>query len=145
MVLGEVALPGYTHISPADLVATGRTNETMSMPQGYYTIEQWTQAKQGAEPQWIAVLHTPSGQSLTAAEQALAKLGRPGFYRLVHTQRVIWAEKQNGKLHLRKSHAGSPKSMESMRQMFERCGGRYPIEEVREARRQAKRDKGRKP
>jgi hypothetical protein len=114
------------------------------MPQGYYTIEQRTEPKKGAPPQWVAVGVTAFGASLTAAEQALAKLGKPGFYRMVHTQRVIWAEKEGGKLRLRKSHAGSPKSLDGLRQMFERCGGKYPLAEVQEARREAKRDRARK-
>ena len=108
------------------------------MPQGYYTIEQWKQRKKSAPPAWVAVLHLPFGTSLTAAEKAVERLG-PGFYRVIQIQRVIWAEKEDGRLRLRKSHAGSPGSLEQMRQMFERCGGVYPVEEVREARRRAKR------
>ena len=105
------------------------------MPQGYYTIERWTQPKKGAPAQWVAVLHLPFGESLTAAEARIEKLGKPGFYRVVLMQRVIWAEKQGKKLRLRKSHAGSPKSLDDIRKMFERCGGRYPVKEVRKARR----------
>lgn len=113
------------------------------MPQGYYTIEQWKQTKKSAAPAWVAVLRLPFGTSLTAAEKAVEKLG-PGFYRVVQMQRVIWAEKEDGKLRLRKSHAGSPDSLEKMRQMFERCAGVYPIEEVREARRRSKRERARR-
>lgn len=105
------------------------------MPQGYYTIEQWKRQA------WVAVQQLPFGASLTAAERALEKKGKPGFYRLVHTQRVIWAERDAGGLRLRKSHADSPKSLERMRQMFERCGGRYPTEKIRAARQRAKRDR----
>src|SRR5262245_54540663 len=112
------------------------------MPQGYYTVEQWTKQDKHAPPQWLAVLHLPFGQSLTAAEKAIQRLGKAGFYRLVHTQRVIWAERSKGKLHLRKSHAGSPENLDRMRQMFDRCGGRYPVEEVREARRQQQKNRG---
>jgi hypothetical protein len=108
------------------------------MAQGYYTIEQWTPAKKGARPEWLAVLHLPFGESLTAAEKAIERLGKPGFYRVVQTQRVIWAELEANGLRLRKSHAGSPESLDNMRQIFERTGGRYPIEEAREARQQAK-------
>ena len=93
----------------------------LAMPQGFYTIEQWKRA--GREGAWIAVLHLPFGASLTAAEEAVKGLGRPGFYCLVHTQRVIWAEGDGNGLHLRKSHAASPESLDSMRQMFDRCGG----------------------
>jgi hypothetical protein len=54
---------------------------------------------------------------------------------------VIWAELEANGLRLRKSHAGSPESLDNMRQTFERTGGRYPIEEAREARRRAKKRK----
>jgi hypothetical protein len=108
------------------------------MPQGYYTIEKWARQSAKARPRWIAVLQLPFGTSLTAAESAARRLG-PGFYRVVQMQRVIWAENEDGKLRLRKSHAGSPESLAKMSQMFERCGGVYPVEEVREARRRAKR------
>src|ERR1700722_9031154 len=108
------------------------------MPQGYYTIEQWTPPKSGKQPAWVAITHLPFGLSQTAAEEALQKLGRPGLYRLGQMQRVIWAEKEAGKLRLRKSHASSPDSLDGIRQMFERNGGKYPLEEVRAARWKAK-------
>jgi hypothetical protein len=113
------------------------------VPQGYYTIEQWSRPKAGGRPQWVAVLLLPFGASQSAAEAALANRGKPGFYRLVQTQRVIWAEREGTKLRLRKSHAGSPASLDRMRQMYDRCGGRFPAEEVRDARRQAKAKRGR--
>src|SRR5215471_12230895 len=106
------------------------------MPQGYYTIEQWKRSNKSAPLGWVAVLHLPFGTSLTAAEKAVEKLG-PGFYRLVQMQRVIWAENEDGRLRLRKSHASSPESLDKMRQMFQRCDGVYPVEEVHEARRRA--------
>jgi hypothetical protein len=109
------------------------------MPQGYYTIEQWTRTKRGRPPEWVAVLHLPFGESLTAAERAIQELGKPGFYRVVQTQRVIWAELEGSGIRLRKSHAGSPESLDSMRQIFERTGGVYPVEEARAARRRAQR------
>jgi hypothetical protein len=111
------------------------------MPQGYYTIEQWKQPRRGAPPEWVAILSLPFGETLSAAEQALSQLDKAGFYRVIQTQRVIWAEYELGSLRLRKSHAGSPESLDQMRLMFERCDGRYPVEEVREARRIAKRRK----
>jgi hypothetical protein len=111
------------------------------MPQGYYTIEQWTRTKRGGPPEWVAILHLPFGESLTAAEKAIERLGKPGFYRLVQTQRVVWAEIEGSKLRLRKSHAGSPESLDGMRQIFERTGGVYPAEEAREARRRAKQNR----
>jgi hypothetical protein len=102
------------------------------MPQGYYTIEEWKR------PAWVVAQVLPFGMSLTAAEQALQRLGKPGFYRLVHTQRVIWAEPDGPGLRLRKSHASSPQNLAKMQEMFDRTGGRYPIEEAKAARRAAK-------
>ena len=113
------------------------------MPQGYYTIEQWTRRNGGASPEWIAIQHLRFGESLTAAENALKQIGQPGLYRVVHTQRVIWAEKEGRTLRLRKSHAGSPESLARMRDMFERANGRYPVEAVRAARKRAKEKRGR--
>jgi hypothetical protein len=107
------------------------------MPQGYYTIEQWK------PPQWVMVAALPFGLSLTAAEQALARLGKPGFYRLVHTQRIIWCERDGSRLRLRKSHASSPQSLRRMQEMFDRTGGRFPVDEVKAARQVAKRNRRR--
>ena len=45
------------------------------------------------------------------------------------------AEQDGDDLKLRKSHASSPDSLDGIRQMFERTTGRYPIEELKEARR----------
>jgi hypothetical protein len=105
------------------------------VPQGYYTIEQWTGNDSTNHPIWSAVAHLPFGLTQTQAEAALEKLGQPGFYRLVQTQRVIWAEKTGAKLHLRKSHAGSPSSLEEQRKIFERSQSKFPVEEIRAARR----------
>ena len=105
------------------------------MPQGYYTIERWTR------PEWVVALVLPFGMSLTEAEQALERLGQPGFYRLVHTQRVIWAVREGSRLRLRRSHASSPASLQQMQEMFDRTGGRYPVEEVKAKRRKANQEK----
>jgi hypothetical protein len=102
------------------------------MPQGYYTIEQWT------PPTWVAVAVLPFGLSQTAAEQELQRMGKPGLYRLVQTQRVIWCESDGSDIRLRKSHAGSPQGLQKIEQMFDRTDGRYPIEEVKAARRKVK-------
>ena len=40
------------------------------MPQGYYTIEQWTRPKKGSPRAWVEILHLPFGRSLTDAEIA---------------------------------------------------------------------------
>ena len=105
------------------------------MPQGYYTIEQWKQRRG-----WAAVAVLPFGLSLTAAERELEQLGKPGLYRLVQTQRIIWCDRDDrGKLRLRKSHASSPKSLKGIEEMFERSGGVYPSAEIRAARLASKR------
>jgi hypothetical protein len=109
------------------------------MPQGYYTIEQWKR------PDWVVVAVLPFSLSLTAAERALARLGRPGFYRLVHTQRIVWCERDGPGVRLRKSHASSPEGLKRMQEMFDRSAGRYPVEEVQASRREAKRKRGRRP
>ena len=108
------------------------------MPQGYCTIEQWTRAKKGSPGAWVEILHLLFGRSLTDAETAVKKLGTPGLYRVVQMQRVVWAEREGDELRMRKSHAASPDGLDEMRQMFERSKGRYPIEEVKEARRRQK-------
>jgi hypothetical protein len=58
-------------------------------------------------------------------------------------QRLVWAEQEGDDLRMRKSHAASPESLDEIWQMFERSKGRYPAEEVKEARRrQELRSKG---
>src|SRR6476660_8208865 len=104
------------------------------MPQGYYTVEQWMRPKKGAELQWMEVLQLPFGTSLTEAENALKRLGKPGLFRLLQMQRVIWAEQDGKSLRMRKSHASSPQNLDTIRQMFDHSSVRYPIEEVQEAR-----------
>jgi hypothetical protein len=120
----------------------GGRSHGQEMPQGYYSIEQWTPSANNDQGAWTVVLQLPFGTTLTAAEGALERLGQPGFYRIVQMQRIIWAEEQEGALKLRKSHASSPANLQKMVEMFERSGGRYPLEEVRAARRLSKLKKG---
>src|SRR5690348_15603628 len=108
------------------------------MPQGYYTIEQWKAPKKGIPAEWTPVLNLPFGTSLTIAESALKDLGKTGLFRIVQMQRVVWAEHDGSNLRLRKSHAASPDGLDSIREMFERTHGKYPIEEVKQARREQK-------
>jgi hypothetical protein len=115
------------------------------MPQGYYTIEGWRPSRKKRDGGWHAILHLPFGASLTDAEHALANLGKQGFYRIVQMQRVIWAQPEDGRLRLRKSHASSPANLDQMRAMFERTGGVYPVEEVRAARKVARQKRARRP
>ena len=108
------------------------------MPHGFFTVEQWTRSKAGAKLQWIPVLHLDSYQSLTAAIKALEKRDQPGLYRVVQTQRSIWAEVEDGKLRLRCWHASSSESLARLAGAFERDGGRWPVEKEREERARAK-------
>jgi hypothetical protein len=105
------------------------------MPQGYYTIEQWKR------PRWTPVAVLPFGLSQAAAERALQGMGKPGLYRLVQTQRIVWCESDGSGVRLRKSHASSPQNLRRIEEMFDRTGGRYPVEEVQAARREAKRSR----
>ena len=52
---------------------------SFQMPQGYYLIEQWTRSGKDAPAEWIPILHLPFGATLTAAENALEKLGEPQY------------------------------------------------------------------
>jgi hypothetical protein len=110
------------------------------MPHGYYMIEQW-KAADGAPAHWTPVLHLDSRQSLTKATQALAKRGEAGLFRIVQMQRCIWAEMEKGQLRLHGSHASSPDNLGKIVEIFEREGGRRPVEK---ARQQGLRDKAKR-
>ena len=102
------------------------------MPYGFFTIEQFKPKTPNAKPtrgkpQWLPVAHIDAHKSLTDAINLIAQRNRPGFFRVVQMQRVIWAEKKNGKLKLRKWHAGSPKSLARGAKAFIRDKGKYPI------------------
>jgi hypothetical protein len=112
------------------------------MPHGFFTIQQWKSPKRGAKPQWVDVCHLDACNSLSDAIAALETQGKPGFFRIVQTQRMIWAELENGKLRLRRSHASNPESLARTAEAFIRDGGRYPVEEAREIRRKAKAAQG---
>jgi hypothetical protein len=114
------------------------------MAHGFFTIEQWKRQQDGARQQWIPILHLDSSQSLTKAITALESRGKPGLFRIVQMQRCIWAEKKNGKVRLHGSHASSPKSLAEIVAIFEREGGRRPVEKARQARAAAKAKRARK-
>jgi hypothetical protein len=65
-------------------------------------------------------------KSLTDVLAALEKRDEAGFFRVVQTQRMIWAEKSNGKLRLRKWHAGTREVLSRTAAAFERDRGRWP-------------------
>ena len=114
------------------------------MPHGFFTIEQWTAPQGSAKAQWIPVLHLDSYQSLTKAVGTLEKRGQPGLYRIVQMQRCIWAEMEKGKLRLHGSHASSPENLAQLVEIYEREGGRRPVEKARAQRAQAKADRAKK-
>jgi hypothetical protein len=93
------------------------------MPHGFYTIEQWRGKR------WVTVCHLDGGQSLTDAMQEVERRGKAGFFRIVQTQRMIWAEKKDGKLRLRKWHAGTPETLSRTAEAFDRDGGKWPDSE----------------
>ena len=102
------------------------------MPHGFFTVEQWKR------PDWTPILHLDSHQSLTKAMAALEKRGEPGLFRVVQMQRCVWAEKERGKLRLHGSHASSPENLAQIVEIFEREGGRRPVEKARAERAAAK-------
>lgn len=102
------------------------------MPHGYFTVEQWKR------PHWIPILHLDSYQSLTKATAALEKRGEPGLFRVVQMQRCVWAEKEGRKLRLHGSHASTPENLAEVVEIFEREGGRRPVESARQERAAAK-------
>lgn len=78
------------------------------MPFGFFTVEQWRGNKRG----WTTVCHvTGYGKTLTEAMNQLESLGQPGFFRITQTQRMIWAEKEKGKLRLKKWHVSTPEGL----------------------------------
>jgi hypothetical protein len=79
-----------------------------------------------AEPRWLSVQHLDACHTLSDAIAHIEKLDQPGFYRVQQVQRMIWAEKIDGELRLRKWHAGSPESLARTAEAFDRDGGRWP-------------------
>lgn len=108
------------------------------MPTGFFTVEQWKRPEAGAALQWIPVLQLDSRQSLSKAIDALERRGKPGLYRVVQTQRCVWAEMEGGKLSLHRSHVSSNESLARLAKLYESEGGRRPVEKAREERLKAK-------
>ena len=105
------------------------------MPHGFFTVEEWKAPKAGAKSQWVPVLHLDASQSLTKAIDALGKRGKPGLFRVIQTQRQIWAEMDGGELRLRRWHASSHEGLQRLAKAFERDGGRWPVEKARRSAR----------
>src|ERR1700733_6924016 len=116
----------------------------LPMPHGFFTVEQWTTPPDGARSQWIPILHLDAGRSLTKAMARLEKHGQPGLYRIVQMQRCVWAEREGGKLRLHGSHSSSPETLAQIVEIYEREGGRRPVEKGRQQRAQAKASRGKK-
>ena len=109
------------------------------MPHGFFTVEQWKRPQDSETTHWIPILHLDASQSLTKAMAALEKRGEPGLFRVVQMQRCIWAEEmEGGKLRLHGSHASSPENLAQIVEIFEREGGRRPVERARAERAAAK-------
>ncbi len=64
----------------------------------------------------------------------MEKRGKPGLFRVLQMQRCVWAEMEDGKLRLHGSHASSPESLARIVKIFEREGGRRPVEKARQDR-----------
>src|SRR5690242_1945875 len=101
------------------------------MAHGYFTVEQWKPPRNGAAAAWVPILHLDADQSLTKAVAALEKRGKPGLFRVVQMQRCVWAEVEKGKLRLHGSHASLPENLAQIVEIFEREGGRRPVEKAR--------------
>jgi hypothetical protein len=114
------------------------------MPHGFFTIEQWKRPQDNAATQWIPILHLDSYQSLTKAMVALEKRAKPGLFRVMQMQRCVWAELEDGKLRLHGSHASSPENLAQIVEIYEREGGRRPVEKARAERARAKADRGKR-
>jgi hypothetical protein len=107
------------------------------MPHGFFTVEEWRAPRPGAKSQWVPVLHLDARQTLTKAIEAIQRAGKPGFFRVVQTQREIWAELKGGTLRLRRWHASTYEDLVHLAQAFEIHGGRWPVEKARRERKAA--------
>jgi hypothetical protein len=104
------------------------------MPHGFFTIEQWKSPRRGARSVWVPVLHLSAKESLSDALRAIEERGNAGFFRVIQTQRQVWAEKVNGDLVLRKWHASTAEELQKAAHTFERDKGVYPVAAAREHR-----------
>jgi hypothetical protein len=95
------------------------------MPYGFFTVEQWKRPSPRSAPQWTAIKHLDACNTLSSVMGTIAADGKPGFFRVVQTQRMIKAEKVNGKLRLRKWHAGSPETLARSAESIDSDGGAW--------------------
>jgi hypothetical protein len=113
------------------------------MAHGFFTVEEWKSAESGSEGSWVEVLQLDAYQSLTKAVAELERRGKPGLFRVTQTQRCLWAEKESGKVKAHGCHVSTSGSLAKLVDLFEREGGRRPVEKARAERAKAK--KKRKP
>ena len=106
------------------------------MAYGYFTVEEWRHGK--GKGCWTPILHLDACETATKALDALEKRGKAGLYRVLQTQRCVWAETEGGKVRLHGSHASSPEGLARLMEIFEETGGRRPVEKAREDRARAK-------
>jgi hypothetical protein len=96
------------------------------MPHGFFTIERLNTSKRAGKPQWTVVEHLDAGHTLSDAINRIEQRGKAGFFRVIQTQRMIWAEKQNGRLCVDRKHAGRPETLAGAAAAFVRDGGKWP-------------------
>jgi hypothetical protein len=89
------------------------------MAHGFFTIEQWRNKK------WLTVCHLSGCPKLTDALRELERRNKPGFFRVVQMQRMVWAGKKDGKLRLRKWHANNPETLSRTAEAFDRDGRKW--------------------
>ena len=108
------------------------------MPHGFFTIEQWVAQQKGSASQWIPILHLDSYQSLTKAMTALKRAASQGSIESPRCNGVFGPRWKGGRLRLHGSHASSPENLAQVVDIFDREGGRRPIEDARKQRALAK-------
>jgi hypothetical protein len=59
------------------------------MPFGFFTIERWVAGKRGGKSRWVTIAHVDARRSLSDALAEIETRGKPGFFRVVQTQRVV--------------------------------------------------------
>lgn len=101
-------------------------SEVGSMPHGFFTFEQWNSASRRKAARWVPIKDFDAYNPLTGVIAWIESEGQPGFFRVVQTQRMIQAERIDGKLCLDRKHAGSLATLERSVQAFERDGGKWP-------------------
>src|SRR6266496_2581125 len=71
-------------------------------------------------------------------DPGIGETGEAGLFRIAQMQRCVWAEMEDGALKLHGSHASSPENLAELVEIFEREGGRRPVERARAERAAAK-------